>query len=155
MGHTISATLPTSKSHSEFLVRGSRQSRKMISQVVRKHLKSRTGEVYFWGCARFKYCTDENRLTVPISFSRKCFAAFNFTLHLSYAMFIVLRLLQYMYLNNLRQESMVFLEFAAICFLVTPFISQLSFFLREDTVTTFVNQYLPYYKDTEGYIEHI
>ena len=70
-------------------------------------------------------------------------------------MFIVLRLLQYMYLNNLRQESMVFLEFAAICFLVTPFISQLSFFLREDTVTTFVNQYLPYYKDTEGYIEHI
>ena len=126
----------------------------MISEVTRKHLKTTTGKVYFWGCARFSYGAEENRLVVPGSFSRTFFAAFNFALHFSYAVFLVIRLLQYRYLSKgqIGERSTVFLEYACLCFLIPPFTCHLSFFLREEAVATFVNQYLAYYRNIEGFI---
>ena len=125
----------------------------MISQVVSKYLGSRAKNVYVLGSARFDFCIEENLLTVPTSVWRKFLAAFNFAAHATYAAFVLLRLLQYRYLNRnevLDDQSKIFLEFACLVHLVPPFVCHLCFFLREEDVAMFVNQFMTYHRNIEG-----
>ena len=63
-----------------------------------------------------------------------------------------LRLIQYTYLdrNGVGENSKLFLEFALLCFLIPPLCCHPCYFLREEAIAMFVNQYCIYYKSVEG-----
>ena len=124
----------------------------MIYQIASKYLRITAKNVHFWGSARCDFNTKENRVTLSQSAWRKFLGTFNFVLHTSYAIFVVMRLLQYRFWreNGLDKESKVFLEFACLVHLIPPLHTFLYFFGREKAFTAFVNQYLSFYEKIEG-----
>ena len=125
----------------------------MISQIVVIFLKQTAKNGKFWGSAGFYFSPGENRLVSSKSHWRKFFAYFNFFAHASYSAFQVARLLQARHSSGPEIDAQyeLLLEFMGLCFLIPPFCCQLCFFGREETFATFVNQYLAYYRSTEGY----
>ena len=126
--------------------------RKMISQIASKYLRITARNVHFWGSARFDFDTEENRVIVPKSAWRKSLGIFNCILHTSYAVFVVMRLLQYRLLvkNGMDKETKVFLEFACLVHLVPPLCTFPYFIGREEAFAAFVNQYLSFYEKIDG-----
>ena len=123
----------------------------MITAVVTDYLRNRAKNVSVLGSLRFSFTVTQNRLAVPNSLSRKFLAAFNFFVHTSYAIFIIIRLLQYQLLkgNKLDAESKILLELGCLIQLVSPFVCHLCFFLREEAVATLINQFLVYFSSIE------
>ena len=127
----------------------------MISQIVRKYLRKTADNCYFWGSARFYFSPEENRLNVSKSFWRKFSAYFNFWAQASYVAFLLVRLLQTKYFSKDEpdEQSELLLEIFALGLMVPPFCCQLCYIRREEAFATFINQYLTYYRETEGQLE--
>ena len=124
----------------------------MISQIATKYLRKTAENCYFWASATFYLSPEENRLIVSQSIWRKFFSAFNFSFHISYALFLLVRLLHITYFSRgeVEEHSEFFLEaFGLAC--MVPFCCHLYFFWREETFANFVNQYLTYCRNIEGY----
>ena len=124
----------------------------MMSHTVIKCLRNTAENGYFWGIATFYFCPRENRLIVSKSFWRKYFVHFNFSFYTTYAVFLLVRLLQMRYFgrDELHEESELLLEGLGLTCIISPFCCQLYFLWREETFANFINQYLIYYGNTEG-----
>ena len=123
-----------------------------MSQTVIKCLRKTAEDGYFWGTTTFYFCREKNLLIVSKSFWRKFFVHFNFCFYLSYAVFLLVRLLQMRHLSpgEINQVSELLLEGFALAAIIPPFCCQLYFLWREETFVNFINQYLIHYGTTEG-----
>ena len=123
----------------------------MISKKTLEYFIRHIRNGHFWGSPRLDYDSELKLVTVPQSLWRKIFAALNFVAHLSYAVFQLCRYVQYCVLpeeqgKETAEEIKVLIEFAALAHLCVPFCFHSCFFLREEAVATFINQYLGYYQ---------
>ena len=127
----------------------------MISQIVLKSLRKTAENGYFWGTARFYVCPEENRLLLSKSLWRQFFVIFSFLAHTSFSAFQLARLLHTWNSNtgNIDAQYEIFLEYICLVYLIPPLCCQLYFLGREETFATFVNQFLTYYRSTEGHKE--
>ena len=129
----------------------------MISQLVIKYLRKVTKNGYFWGSASFYFYPEQSHLHLSTAFWRRVLPMFNFSVHTSYATLLLVKLLHAKYLSTDETDdgSKLLLEMVGLILLIPPFCCQLCFFRREETFATFVNQYLTYYRNTEGEMEYL
>ena len=120
----------------------------MISTTVLKYLKNTTANVDFWSSARFS-CGPGTKtfLTVPKSWWKKILCTFNVVAHLSYAIFMAVRFIQYTYLEgyDVPKHVEVLIEYCFIAHFYPTLSLHSCVYLREETVGTFFNQYISYY----------
>ena len=124
----------------------------MLNKTVTKYLRRATESSYFWGIAGFYIHSKENRLIVSNSVWRKLSATFRCFAHTSYSVCLLVRIVQLSYLNTEQADGQpeLLLEFTYLVYLIPPFSCQFFCFGREETFAAFVNQYLAYYRKTEG-----
>ena len=124
----------------------------MISKKTLKYFASTIQDTHFWGGARFNYNVKKGLVTVPHSPWDKFLATLNVISHLSYAMFLFVRYIQYIHVKGYEtdDQTKVMIEFDFITHLCPTFCFHMCFYLKENAVANFINQYLTYFRNREG-----
>ena len=124
----------------------------MLSKIVCKNFRNRAKNAHLLASPRFDFNAEENLVSVPDCKLRKFLAAFNFLAHFTYPLYLVGRVVQFKYFSReeISENSLIYLEFSFLCYLVPLGFAHSCFFLREEAVGTFVNQFLIYFRRVEG-----
>ena len=123
----------------------------MISKKNLEYFVSTIKNAHFWGSARLDYDRHLERVTVPQSRLWKFLATLNVVAHLCYNSFLIFRYIQYNFGDTKKNEQVkVLIEFAVVGHLCSNFCFHLCFFLREDAMANFINQFLSYYQGLKG-----
>ena len=121
----------------------------MITPKVLNFLKESVECYDFWRSATWSYGgSTENFIKVQTSRLRKFLSAFEFCLHLSYAIFMLVRCLQYTYLDGNEgadEKLKVFVQYFFVVHLVPNLCCHSLFFLRQETTATFFSQFISYH----------
>ena len=122
----------------------------MISEKTLKHFVSTVKYVHFWGSLRFDYDSSLECVTVPQSSWRKVLAALNVVAHLGYALFLIFSYLQLNFSETTNGPVKAITELAVLGHLCPTLCFHLCFFLREEAMANFINQFLTYHLSLQG-----
>ena len=121
----------------------------MITQKVLNILKGTVENEDFWRSARFSYGgSTDHFIKVENSRWRKFLSAFDFCFHVAYATFMLVRYIQYTYLNSYGvadDKLKMIIEYFFVVTLVPNLCRHSLFFLREEAVASFFSQFISYY----------